>query len=145
MNLSALRGSNVRRLGLTTHPGKVASPTRVGEALVFDFLTSRLAAKENETMAEAEFRPVEPFNIDAGELDGLSPQQCFVLGYELADVSRRAELDSRGFGGPVHADNHDRLANALERRGRKFGMTWASDDKSETWMHLWVPPVNEEL
>ena len=52
---------------------------------------------------------IEPFDIDAGELDGLSPQQCFVLGVEWSTV--RDALDARRELGPmmVHAANVPRL------------------------------------
>jgi len=30
------------------------------------------------------------FKIDDGELDGLRPQECFVLGYELAQIDNFA-------------------------------------------------------
>lgn len=33
-------------------------------------------------MASAEYEPVEPFGVDGGELDGLSPAECFTLGVE---------------------------------------------------------------
>lgn len=88
----------------------------------------------------ADFGIVESFNIDDGQLDGLTPQQCFVLGYELADLSRQAELDPAGFGGPVHAINRDRIQAAMYKRNRKCGFAWSGDDKSESWLQLWVAP-----
>jgi len=88
----------------------------------------------------AEFGCVEPFDIDDGELDGLTPQQCFVLGYELADISRRAELLEDSFGALVHSSNRERIERALQKRGRDCRFGWAGDDRSESWMHLWVAP-----
>lgn len=89
---------------------------------------------------DSEFGCIEPFDIDDGQLDGLTPQQCFVLGYELADLSRQAELNDEGFGGPVHADNRERIEAAMKKRRRKCGLSWSSEDQSETWMNLWVAP-----
>ena len=34
----------------------------------------------------ASFGLFKPFGIDHGQLDGLSAQQCFVLGYELGEI-----------------------------------------------------------
>lgn len=51
------------------------------------------------------------FNIDDDQLDGLSPQKCFVLGYELAQLSAMFGLGvvpER----PVHHENRDRIMKA---------------------------------
>lgn len=93
-------------------------------------------------MAEMNFESVEPFGIDGGELDGLTPQQCFTLGVEwqmVADAAERPEAFAR----PVHAANRDRLAKVLDRRGRVNRMTFMRDDVSESWMWLAVEPKEE--
>jgi hypothetical protein len=43
----------------------------------------------------AEFGMVRSFDIDDGQLDGLRPQEIFVLGYELALVMQRTGAASR--------------------------------------------------
>ena len=88
-----------------------------------------------------EFEFFEPFGIDDGELDGLNPQQCFVLGYELATITSAADHSGDGFERRVHAANRVRLADALERRNRRFSLTFLHDDVSEAWMQLRVEPA----
>lgn len=70
----------------------------------------------------------EPFDIDNGELDGLRPQDCFVLGAEWQLVSQ--QLDSgEAFSRPLHLANSERIKRMCIRRGRKFrtkpnGLEW---------------------
>lgn len=90
-------------------------------------------------MSDADFSPVEPFGIDANELDGLSHQECFTLGVEWQMVSAEADGDD-GFERPVHAANKERLATLLTRRGRQFRMMHMHDDISESWLWLTVEP-----
>ena len=88
---------------------------------------------------DADYRPVRPFDIDNGELDGKSQQECFVLGYELAMVD--GILDSgecEPFTRTVHAANKDRIEAELQRRGLSSVWTWPHDDISEEWVHLSV-------
>lgn len=89
-------------------------------------------------MSEADFGMVESFGIDDGELDEMSPQECFVLGYELAVVSSSAERDYWEFDLTVHAANIDRIENTLKRHNRQWSWMWPSDDKSESWVYLKV-------
>ena len=52
----------------------------------------------------AEFGLIKSFDIDNGELDGFTPQQCFVLGYELCQIDealKRSDPISK----PVHAES----------------------------------------
>lgn len=83
------------------------------------------------------FTPVEPFGIDEGELDGLTPQQCFTLGVEWQMVVQLADQPA-AFARPVHADNHNRIAALLEKLGRQFSMKFMPDDVSESWLWLEV-------
>jgi len=85
----------------------------------------------------AEYGLVKSFDIDNGELDGLSAQQCFVLGYELAIVDEQLKQPA-AFSRPVHAENHDRIESACEKSGRRYSLGWMQDDVSEDWMHLTV-------
>lgn len=85
----------------------------------------------------AEFGLVKPFDIDDGQLDGLSPQQCFVLGYELAQIDALLELP-HAISRPVHAANRRRIKRSCGDSGRCYSLTWASDDVSESWMQLEV-------
>lgn len=79
----------------------------------------------------------ESFNIDDGELDGLSPQECFVLGVEWQMVRSLADGDS-AFKRPVHMYNRDRLIAVLESRGRVYTLSYMHEDSSETYMYLAV-------
>lgn len=80
---------------------------------------------------------VKSFDIDNGELDGMTPQECFVLGYELAEVDYMLQD-----GGPVlkivHAENRDRLIKSCQDLGRECFLTWMEGDSSESWMMLEV-------
>lgn len=92
---------------------------------------------------EANFGCDEPFGVDNGELLGIPSHQCFVLGYELADISRQADFVADGFGQPVRAENQERIKRALTKRQRKFSLTYMTNDSSESWMQLWVAPKDE--
>jgi hypothetical protein len=85
----------------------------------------------------AEFKLCEPFGIDDGELDGKSPQECFVLGYELAQVDMLLR-DKAAFERPIHADNFERITRSLLKAGRGYEIKWMPDDKSEDWRWLTV-------
>jgi len=89
-------------------------------------------------MSDGDFALVESFGIDDGQLDVLSRQMCFVLGYELALISQRAETELDEFQVTVHAENEQRLTAALEKRGRSRIMTWMAGDSSEGWLLLTV-------
>jgi len=86
----------------------------------------------------ADFGLVKSFNIDDGELDGLSSQQCFVLGYELAQID---SLLARGvaINKPVNAENKERIEESCRDADRTFRLTWMEGDSSESWMMLDVP------
>lgn len=86
---------------------------------------------------------VEPFDIDDGELDGLSPQECFTLGVEWQAV--RANLESGDdFTWTVHAENRGRLQAMMERNGRPVRFTFMEDDVSESWLNMEVGPSLHE-
>lgn len=75
----------------------------------------------------SDFGLIESFNIDDGELDGRNRQECFVLGYELAQVS--AELESGAIlEKPIHADNADRIRAAAKKRNRAIEIIPYHDD-----------------
>jgi hypothetical protein len=62
------------------------------------------------------FDLIEPFDIDGGELSGLSPELCFTLGVEWGKVT--SALDAGELGPfPIHAENVARLCAAVLRRG----------------------------
>jgi hypothetical protein len=85
----------------------------------------------------AAFGLVKPFGIDDGELDGLSPQQCFVLGYELAQIDAALEAGNV-ISKLVHAANRERISKACRDAGVPFTLEWCKDDTSESWMILEV-------
>lgn len=86
----------------------------------------------------SEYGLVEPFNIDNGELDGMTPQEVFVAGYQLARISEKAELSDGCFHMPFYVQNWDRIEAALIKRGRRFRMIRSPDDASETWCEVFV-------
>ncbi len=88
-------------------------------------------------MSEENYELCESFGIDNGELAGLSPQDCFVLGVEWSDVRQAAELPE-AFTRPVHIANRDRIKSILDRRDRRYTLTYMDDDVSENWLWLAV-------
>lgn len=84
------------------------------------------------------FELQKSFGIDHGELDGLSAQQCFVLGYELAQVERLLSQDT-SIRKPINADNRLRIEAACRESGRKYQISWMPGDQSESWMLLDAP------
>ena len=84
-----------------------------------------------------EFKFIKSFGIDNGELDGLRPKECFVLGYELALVDERIKSPI-GFSRPIHADNRERIEQSCRDAGRAFRLTWMRGDSTESWLWLEV-------
>jgi len=82
-------------------------------------------------MANVDYKSKEPFGIDGEELDGLTPQEVFVLGYELAQVSAEMEHGQK-IEKPVHTDNRERIERAADIRGRTIGLIVYHDD----WLWL---------
>lgn len=58
---------------------------------------------------------VEPFYIDDGELNGLSPEQIFVLGFEFGSIREKIER-GQPFSQMFHSDNYDRIKAMCENR-----------------------------
>lgn len=87
----------------------------------------------------ANFGLVKSFGIDSGELDEFSRQQCFVLGYELAQIDHLLTLNE-GIRKPINADNRLRIEAACQEAGRTAQIVWMPGDPSESWMLLKVEP-----
>lgn len=85
----------------------------------------------------SQFGLIKSFQIDNGELEGLSAQDCFVLGYELAQVDQ-ALKGAAPIQQPVHADNRDRIRSSCEDASRPCRLTWLPGDVSESWLLLEV-------
>ena len=85
----------------------------------------------------SKFNLQKSFNIDTGELDGLSAQECFCLGYELAQIDNLLANDC-AIHKPVHVDNRARIEVACQDAGRPHRMTWLPGDSSESWLLLEV-------
>ena len=92
----------------------------------------------------SKFAPIRSFYIDDGELDGMTPQEIFVLGYELARVDEL--IDScESFTMPlVHADNIQRIESNLFEKGFACKWTFCAEDQSENWVCLeaWINGIN---
>lgn len=84
-----------------------------------------------------EFGLIKSFSIDNGELEGLSPQECFVLGYELATIDERLKV-AAAWTQMVHAENRTRIEDACAKSGRTCRLTWMEGDASEMWLILIV-------
>lgn len=88
---------------------------------------------------QGDFHCSRPFGIDDGELDGKSPQECFVLGYETAQLDALIEHPDRiPFSKTIHSDNRARIESNLVRHSRKFKFEWPTDDRSESYLYLTV-------
>lgn len=87
---------------------------------------------------DREFGLIESFNIDNGELDGLTPQEVFVLGYQLASISVKAELHDGPFHAVFNAANWDRIEVAMSKRDRHFNLVRMPGDLSENWCEIFV-------
>lgn len=85
-----------------------------------------------------EFGLIRSFGIDNGELDGLTPQEVFVLGYELAQVDYRIDQEPKAFSMLIHAENINRIFSKLKDAGRISKIRWQPNDISESWAMLEV-------
>lgn len=85
----------------------------------------------------AEFGLVKSFDIDNGQLDSVSQQQAFVLGYELAQIDGLLAAGVQ-ISRPVHGDNFGRIEKSCNDANRSFKLTWSANDSSESWMQLEV-------
>lgn len=59
----------------------------------------------------------EPFHIDDGQLDGLSTQEYFVLGFEYSQICHKMNIFNEVSGQLVHRANVSRLYEAAKARG----------------------------
>lgn len=95
----------------------------------------------------SEFGLVEPFGVDHGELDGLTPAQCFALGVEWEMFRRLLEKTvgecsdgttsfktAYAFSTMCNERNADRLLAMAERHGRFC----ESRTKHDGWTELIV-------
>ena len=85
----------------------------------------------------AHFGLLKSFDVDHGELDGMTPQECFVLGYELAQIDSILKQNTE-IRQPVHACNQARIAKSCNDANRAFRLNWMRGDVSESWMLLEV-------
>lgn len=84
-----------------------------------------------------EYKPVTMFGIDDGELDGLTSQQCFVLGYELCLVAGSLGQTSPGEScHAIHPENLDRIRVVAGMCHRRTTIR-AYDDN---WFELTIHP-----
>lgn len=65
------------------------------------------------------FKFVEPFDVDDGSLDGLSPTLIFVLGVEW-QMAHQALSKPAGFQRPIHSENVQRIKNMCDRHKRQW-------------------------
>jgi hypothetical protein len=82
---------------------------------------------------DADYGLVEPFDIDNGELAGLRPQDCFVLGVEWQMV-HTILATGKPASMPLHAKNASRIKRMCIRRDRAFKVVSNGDE----WVWLYV-------
>lgn len=108
------------------------------EAVVpIGFLIDEFIPKTPNYLYMSNFHLENTFDIDDGQLDGLTPQTIFVLGYELSDISRQLS-EPTAFTRLIHAENKARIEKACKAAGRRFSLTWSDSDSSESWLTLEV-------
>lgn len=73
--------------------------------------------------------------IDDGQLDGLTPQECFLLGYEYATITANIRA-GEPFESLVNADNSDRIKLFCRSVDARYSMEWNRRDQSEGWKFL---------
>lgn len=84
-----------------------------------------------------EYEMMEPFDIDDGELDGLRPQECFVLGVEWQMCATLADT-GRGFSKMIHLLNLPRIEAMMKRRGLDMVAGGLDLDAEHATMDHWV-------
>ena len=67
---------------------------------------------------EGDWGIIESFGVDNGELDGLTPAQCFTLGVEWERFYRQL-LSDEPFKMLVNAHNCDRIQELVKKHARK--------------------------
>lgn len=77
------------------------------------------------------------FGIDNGELEGMTPQLCFALGYELGIIESLLQT-KMPFDHTIHGENIDRVEKSCQTAGVAFDFKWMPGDSSETWVTLRV-------
>ena len=77
-------------------------------------------------MMGATFKLVEPFDIDGGELDGTSPQECFSMGVEW-QMFRDRLANGQAFTCLVLSGSAGRLIE-LAKRSNRFAESVPVDD-----------------
>jgi hypothetical protein len=85
---------------------------------------------------EHDYGLVHSFHIDHGELDDLSPQECFTLGVEWQMFRAQLE-DGEPFERQVHGKNVGRLKALVADFGRTVTDHWVHEDYPE-WRLLRV-------
>ena len=85
----------------------------------------------------AKYGLIRSFGIDDGQLDGCTPQECFVLGYQLALFDEAMKSDD-GFTQLLDCRNRERIEGVLEKSGRAYKVNYMGDDVSESWLNLIV-------
>lgn len=88
-------------------------------------------ANENDS----NFGLIRSFGIDDGELDDESKPECFVLGYELAQVDAAIESGA-AMSRLIHVENRDRIEAHVIKHRRLFRWTYMHDDISESWLQF---------
>ena len=89
----------------------------------------------------ADFGLIRSFDIDGDELQGLSPQQCFVLGYELAQVDAIIESGGGCADKIIHQENRSRIERYCTVKGVECETSWMHNDPSESWCSLTILPA----
>jgi hypothetical protein len=84
--------------------------------------------------AETSFDLVNRFHIDDGELNGLTPEDAFVLGVEWEMVRQELLHEKGEFSRPVHVRNLDRLLKLAWNLKRRVDHEIMTDE----WVHFHV-------
>lgn len=89
----------------------------------------------SEQEPPGEYGIADPFEIDNGELNGLTPQECFTLGAEWGSLRRIILMSSDPITALIDPKNEGRILHMLYRNGRPAIATRLNED----WVRLEVP------
>jgi hypothetical protein len=82
----------------------------------------------------SDFGLVESFHCDDDSLDGLTPAQIFVLGYQFCQVCELMDKHKEHWCGFIRVENMRRISLAAKHRGLSCVFHMYPGDKSESYV-----------
>lgn len=82
----------------------------------------------SEHKENVEYEFFESFEIDDGELEGISQEECFVLGAEFMQRLQEIKEGKQELRFPIHNNNTNRIGNTAKRFGYEIQTTKVDED-----------------